>query len=116
MRSRRHHVQFWLDDKEAKTLENKLRRCGLTLSAYMRHYINGYTPKDSPPPDYYAMMQELYDMRTSLDRLLHEACSQGFSPEKFDALNDRLDDLILNITKEMIEPVRIEEVVDGNQS
>lgn len=112
MRSRRHHVQFWLDDQEAKTLETKLRRCGLTLSAYMRHYINGYTPKDSPPPDYYAMIQELYDMRTSLDRLLHEARSQGFSPKKFEVLNDRLDDLILNITKEMIEPRRIENGVE----
>ena len=60
MGKRNVHIQFWLDKKEAETLKKKAKRSGVSSAAYVRHLINGVVPQEAPPPDYYAMMQQLY--------------------------------------------------------
>ena len=60
MRKRNVHIQFWLDKKEAETLKKKAKRSGISSAAYVRHLINDMVPQEAPPPDYYAMMQQLY--------------------------------------------------------
>ena len=60
MRKRTIRIQFWLNKKEAELLDKKVKRCGLTREAYLRHLVAGFAPKEAPPPDYYSMMRELY--------------------------------------------------------
>ena len=68
MRKRNVHIQFWLNRKEAESLDKKVRRSGLSREAYLRHLIDGVVPQDAPPPDYFSMMRELYGIANNGDR------------------------------------------------
>ncbi|MCQ4638671.1 plasmid mobilization relaxosome protein MobC, partial [Anaerovorax odorimutans] len=59
MRKRNIALLFRLNRKEAELLNKKVKKSGLSREAYLRHLVNGLLPNDAPPPDYYAMMQEL---------------------------------------------------------
>jgi len=69
MRKRNVHLQLWLSPKESQRLKELVKKSGLAQSAYLRHLINGLVPNDEPPPDYYAMMQELYRVGNSLHQI-----------------------------------------------
>ena len=69
MRKRNVHIQFWLDKKEAKAFQKKVKRSGLSREAYLRHLVNGLEPQDAPPPDYYAMMRELHGIGNNLNQI-----------------------------------------------
>ena len=69
MRNRNVHVQLWLNRKEADALAHGAKKCGLTQSAYLRHLITGFVPKELPPPDYHAMMRQLYGLTNNLNQI-----------------------------------------------
>ena len=77
MRKRNVHIQFWLDKKEAETLRKRVKRSGLSSAAYVRHLINGVVPQDAPPPDYYAMMQQLYRIGNNLNQIAKRMNATG---------------------------------------
>lgn len=68
MRNRNVHIQFWLNRKEAESLDKAVKKSGLSREAYLRHLIAGLVPRDAPPTDYYAMMRELYRVGTRLEQ------------------------------------------------
>ena len=73
LRKRDVHVQLWLNQKEAEALTRNAERCRLTQSAYLRHLIMGYAPREAPPPDYHAMMQQIYHVGRSLNQIATKA-------------------------------------------
>jgi len=73
MRKRNVHIQFWLNRKEAESLDKKVRRSGLSREAYLRHLIDGVVPQDAPPPDYYSMMRELHGIANNLNQIAQKA-------------------------------------------
>lgn len=73
MRKRNVHIQFWLNRKEAESLDKKVRRSGLSREAYLRHLIDGVVPQDAPPPDYFSMMRELYGIANNLNQIAQKA-------------------------------------------
>ena len=60
MRKRNVAILFRLNKKEAEALDKKVKKSRLNREAYLRQLISGVVPRDAPPPDYYAMMQELH--------------------------------------------------------
>ena len=62
MRKRNVHIQFWLSEAEAELLAEKVRRTGMTREAYLRHLVHGEIPRDAPGPDYYRLMNALYEL------------------------------------------------------
>lgn len=108
MRSRNNEIHFFLNDSELKMLQDRLSKTGLTCSSYMRQLVTERIPQNRPPPDYYAMMQELYKMRTALQAVLNNAADNGVSENQIDQINNKLDALILDITKAVIEPKKVE--------
>ena len=73
MRKRNVPILFRLNKKEAELLDKRVKRCGLTREAYLRHLVAGYAPKEAPPPDYYAMMRELYGIGRNLNQIAQKA-------------------------------------------
>ena len=73
MRTREVHIQFWLNRKEAETLQSLVEKSGLCRAAFFRQLIRGLVPREAPPPDYYGMMRQLYRIGTDLDRIAAEA-------------------------------------------
>ena len=73
MRSRNVHVQLWLNRKEAATLARNAKACGITQSAYLRHLIMGFVPREQPSPDYYTFMRSLYSLANNLNQIAQKA-------------------------------------------
>lgn len=106
MRKRNIRLQFWVNEKELAGLDKRVVACGLTRQSYFRQRIIGLMPRTTPPPDYFAMMQEIYKLRVTLQDILDSAASEGTSEIQVEPINQKLDALILNITKAVIEPGR----------
>lgn len=92
-----------LSPAEAKALDTRVKKCRLSREAYLRHLIAGSIPREAPPPDYYAMMQEIYDLRVTLQALL----DRGASEAEITSMCAKLDRLILDITEAVIMPKRV---------
>lgn len=103
MRTRNNEIHFFLNDREFKALQNILSETGLSCSAYLRLLIKGHSPQNRPPPDYYAMMQEIYKLRVVLQALL----DHGASEVEVAAMCAKIDRLILDITEAVIVPKRV---------
>lgn len=73
MRKRNVRIQVWLSKKEAETFAKKVKRSGLSSSAYLRHLINGVIPRDAPSPDYYMMMREFHAIGNNLNQIAQKA-------------------------------------------
>ena len=109
MRKRNVHIQFWLDRKEAEILNKKVKRSGLSMSVYLRHLINGVVPRDAPPPDYYAMMRELYRIGSNLNQIAQKAhILNAVDAQRYDEDVRRLESAVRQITAAVVEPKPME--------
>lgn len=75
MNNRTIEIKVRLNQKEADVLNERVKKSRLSREAYLRHLINGLMPQDAPPPDYYAMMKELYKIGNNLNQIARKAQS-----------------------------------------
>ena len=109
MRKRDVHVQLWLNQKEAEALTRNAERCRLSQSAYLRHLIMGYAPCEAPPPDYHAMMQQIYHVGRSLNQIATKAhVLNVIDAQRYDESVRMLEDTILKIEDAVIVPQKME--------
>jgi len=109
LRKRDVHVQLWLNRKEAETLSRSAKKCRLSQSAYLRHLIMGIAPKEAPPPDYYAMMRQIYHVGTSLNQIAMKAHTLNvIDAQRYDESFRMLKDIILKIEEAVILPQKME--------
>ena len=73
MRKRSIQIITRLDKSENEHLKKRVKKSGMSQEAYIRHLITGYVPADLPPPDYYAMMNELRAIGTNLNQIAQKA-------------------------------------------
>lgn len=73
MNNRTIEIKVRLNQQEADFLNEKVKKSGLSREAYLRHLIAGLVPQDAPPPDYYAMMRELYRIGNNLNQIARKA-------------------------------------------
>ena len=108
MRKRDVHVQLWLNQKEAEALTRNAERCRLTQSTYLRHLIMGYAPCEAPPPDYHAMMQQIYHVGRSLNQIATKAhVLHVIDAQRYDESVRMLEDTILKIEDAVIVPQKM---------
>ena len=109
MRKRNIQVIVRLNRKEHQHLKKLVKRSGLSQSTYLRHLINGVVPQDAPPPDYYAMMNELRKVGTNLNQIAQVANAFGFiDAAKYDDAIEQLNRAVVNITNAVLLPRRRE--------
>ena len=77
MRNRNIIINFRLNQKESDHLRKLVKKSGLSQEAYLRQLIKGLVPRDLPPPDYFSMMQALYDVGAALSRIEQKARTVG---------------------------------------
>ena len=105
MRKRNIRIQFWLNKKEAELLDKKVKRCGLTREAYLRHLVAGFAPKEAPPPDYYTMMRELYGIGRNLNQIAQKAHALDvIDAGRYDTEARKLEAAVKKITDAVILP------------
>ena len=105
VRKRNNRVQVRLDNKEHQAFLKAVRRSRLSQEVYLRHLINGVVPQDAPPPEYYAMMQQLYRIGNNLNQIAQKAHVLGVIDERrYDEEMKKFDRLVRDITKAVILP------------
>jgi predicted DNA-binding protein len=107
MRYRNKQVIIRLNDVEKSRLDRKAAKAKLTKSAYLRHLIDGVTPKEEPPHDYYQMMRQLYAIGNNLNQLTHTANATGQIDDG--AIKDTLTKVrsaIVDITNKIVTPTQ----------
>lgn len=109
MRKRDVHIQLWLNEKEAEALSHNAKKCRLSQSAYLRHLIMGYVPREPPPADYYAMMRQLYSVANNLNQIARKAhVLNVIDAQGYDKYACMAEEAILKITEAVIAPRRTE--------
>lgn len=109
MRKRDVHIQLWLNEKEAEALSRNAKKCRLSQSAYLRHLIMGFAPREAPPLDYHAMMQQIYYAGRSLNQIAAKAhVLNVIDAQRYDESVRMLEDAILKIEDAAIMPQKME--------
>ena len=109
MRRRDVHIQLWLNEKEAEALSRNAKKCRLTQSAYLRHLIMGYVPREAPQLDYRAMIQQIYHVGRSLNQIAAKAhVLNVVDTQRYDESVRMLEDTILKIEDAVIVPQKME--------
>ena len=109
MRNRNVKIQIWLNKKEAESLQKKAKRCNISVAAYIRHLINDLIPQEAPPPDYYAMMQQLYRVGNNLNQIAQKAHTLNvIDVQRYDAAVRQFEAAVKTITNAVITPAPME--------
>ena len=105
MRKRSYRVELYFTKDELERLIKKVEKSGLSREAYLRHLINGLAPNDAPPPDYFAMMKQLYGIGNNLNQISSKAHSLGFiDVQRFDSAVKEFEKAVKTITEAVILP------------
>ena len=117
MRNRNVHVQIWLSQRETDDLARSAKKCGLTQSAYLRHLITGFVPKELPPPGYHAMMRQLYGVANNLNQVARKAHAlHVIDAQKVDECQKQVNEAILQITEAVVLPRKMNKEEWNEQS
>ena len=109
MRNRNVKIQIWLNKKEAESLQKKAKRCNISVAAYIRHLINDLIPQEAPPPDYYAMMQQLYRVGNNLNQIAQKAHTLNvIDVQRYDAACRQFETAVKAITEAVVNPQPME--------
>ncbi|WP_133968223.1 plasmid mobilization protein [Eubacterium limosum] len=66
MRNRRETIQIRVQEEEKNQIITNSKKCGLSISEYLRMLARSYEPKPLPSIQYNEMMELLYDIRYAL--------------------------------------------------
>ena len=105
MRSRNVKIQIWLNKREAENLQKKAKRSHISVASYIRHLINDLVPQDAPPPDYYAMMQQLYRIGNNLNQIAQKAHTLNvIDVQRYDTAVSQFEAVVKEITAAVLQP------------
>ena len=62
-RKRNVSIQFYLNTREADLLDRKVKATGLSRTVFLRHLVNGFQPRELPPPDYRDLILNVIDVQ-----------------------------------------------------
>ena len=98
-------IKVRLNRKEADQLCKRVKRSCLSREAYLRHLINDMAPQDAPPPDYYAMMQQLYRIGNNLNQIALKAHTLNvIDVQRYDAAVSQFESAVKEITEAVVSP------------
>ena len=109
MNQRNIEIKVRLNKRESEKLNKLVKKSRLSREAYLRHLINGVVPRDAPPPDYYAMVRELYRIGSNLNQISQKAhILNAVDAQRYDEDVRRLESAVRQITAAVVEPKPME--------
>ena len=69
MKERKAQLKTRVTEKEKLRIENKAKKCGLSVSEYLRKRALGYSPKALLPESFYELTEKLGALYEALGRL-----------------------------------------------
>lgn len=111
MSKRNIEIKVRLNRKEAEALNKRVKKSRLSREAYIRHLIEGSVPREAPPPDYFSMMRELYQIGNNLNQIARKAHAfQALDVQRYDANLEKLETAIQKITEAVVLPQPMEKM------
>ena len=108
MRKRNIKIQFWLNLREADLLDRKAKNCGISRTAYLRHLVNGFQPRELPPPDYRDLMNALYGIGRNLNQIAQKAHTLNvIDVQRYNEEVRKLENAIRTITDAVVSPMPV---------
>lgn len=105
MEKRNVEIKVRLTRKEADALNKRVRKSCLSREAYIRQLLNGLIPRDAPPPDYYAMIQQLYGIGNNLNQIARKAHNLGVvDVQRYDDAVRSFEQAVQTITEAVLLP------------
>ena len=100
-------ITFRLYSQECQQFKKQVAKTGYSQERYLRTLVNGYIPKELPPPDYHAMMKELLAIGNNLNQIAARANTTGHIDRMIFQLEaDRLRQAVLDIQAAVTSPER----------
>lgn len=101
-------ITFRLNAKEHQRLKKCVKKTGLSQETYIRTLLNGYAPKEMPPPDYHGMMRELNAIGNSINQIAARANATGFFlAEEYAVYMQEFRNAVLAIQKAVTKPEQL---------
>lgn len=101
-------IKVRLNQKEADTLNERVKKSCLSREAYLRQLINGLVPQDAPPTDYYTMMKELYRIGNNLNQIAKKAQTLNMiDVPLYKKAVDEFETAVKQITDAVVMPRRL---------
>lgn len=101
-------ITFRLNAKEHQRLKKCVKKTGLSQETYIRTLLNGYAPKEMPPPDYHGMMRELNAIGNSINQIAARANATGFFlAEEYAMYMQEFRNAVLAIQKAVTQPEQL---------
>ncbi len=108
MNNRTIEIKVRLNQKEADTLNERVKKSCLSREAYLRQLINGLVPQDAPPTDYYTMMKELYRIGNNLNQIAKKAQTLNMiDVPLYKKAVDEFETAVKQITDAVVMPRRL---------
>jgi hypothetical protein len=113
MRKRNIQVIIRFDKDENERFKKRVKKSGLSQEAYMRHLINGLVPTDTPPPDYYSLMNELRAICANLNQIARKAhVLNVVDAQRYFDTAAALNRIVVEITNAVMLPRKIERKIE----
>lgn len=101
-------INFRVNAEEQQLLQEKAKKCGLSVAKYLRFLIHDCVPKEQPPADYKVLIRELHAIGNSLNQIAARANATGFLHKEAYAENvEKLHTAILGIQEAVTGPEAI---------
>ncbi|MDO4853048.1 MAG: plasmid mobilization relaxosome protein MobC [Clostridia bacterium] len=101
-------IIFRVNAEEQEQLKTKAKKCGLSVSAYLRFLIRGYVPREQPSADYTTQIRELRAIGNNMKQIAARANATGFFlKEEYDRNAKALKAAVLDLQKAVTLPVKI---------
>ena len=108
MSARNHDLHLRLNDDEYNKLCNLVSKSGLSREAYLRQLIAGIQPRDLPPPDFRAMMRQLYYCGNNLNQIARKAHALNIvDVQKYDAAVSMFQTAVQDLNQTILEPEKL---------
>ena len=94
-----------LTKEEMKKLDYLAMKSHQPREKYVRYLIDGVVPNNSPPPDFFLMINELRAIGNNINQIAKKANAFGdINAVEFEVAKQELDEAILRIERELLLP------------
>ena len=98
-------IKVRLTQEEADALTARVQKSGYSRERYIRLLLNGYIPRERPPPAYHDMMRELHRIGNNLNQIAHRAHGlHVVDAERYDDAMRQFAEIVHRIEQAVILP------------
>lgn len=108
MKKRTIEIKVRLNREESDTLNKRAKKSGYSREGYVRSLINGYVPREMPPPAYHDMMRELHGIGNNLNQIAQKAhVLNVMDAQRYDNALRRFSEAVAKIEGAVILPLKM---------